>query len=471
MSDRARVEFTGERVIPGQVNDDLWSEHVARYAFARRYADGLRVLDAGCGTGYGAAELAQSAAEVVGVDVAPEAIEYAQASYPLPTVRFVMSSCTSVPFPQNSFELVVAFEVIEHLPDFRAFLNECGRVITPQGLFIVSSPNKRYYADSRAKEGPNPYHQHEFEPSEFVAELRRVFSNVRLLLQNRVESFAFHPASSFWPAEARIDGGGGSADDANFLIGMCSFGPLPEARSFVYVPKAANLLREREQHVQLLETQLARTKQWLADTQAERDTLLNFHRQLNEDLESRNRWAEKLTLELGEKGERVVALQNELVAQQQAGAAAVARYQAKVADLEEENRARVAGYEGKITELEKENRATVAAYEGKVAELEEENRARTEWAIATEARLSKELEDQRRDLEAQGRDLEARCRELAECVRLLDTAEATVTERTQWAQRAEAQRQELAAQLNLVRASRWLKLGRKLGLGPDVNQP
>jgi ubiquinone/menaquinone biosynthesis C-methylase UbiE len=460
LADRTRVEFTGERVIPGQVNDDLWREHVARYAFARRYAEGRRVLDAGCGTGYGAAELAQSAAEVVGVDVAPEAIEYARTSYPLPTVRFVVSSCTSVPFPQNSFELVVAFEVIEHLPDFRAFLNECGRVITPQGLFIVSSPNKRYYADSRAKEGPNPYHQHEFEPNEFVTELSRVFSNVRLLLQNRVESFAFHPASSFWPAEARIDGGGGSADDANFLIGMCSFGPLPEARSFVYVPKAANLLREREQHVQLLETQLARTKQWLVDAQTERDALLNLHGQLKEELESRNRWAEKLTLELQEKGERVVALQNELKAQQQAATTALAAQQKSAA-------------------------AVAAGYEAKVAELEEDTRARTEWALATEKRLSKELEQHRQVLEdqhrqlteqaqyldQQGKDLEERCRELAECVRLLDTAEATVTERTLWAQRVEAQRQELAAQLNLVRASRWLKLGRKLGLGPDVNQP
>ena len=58
------VEFTGERVIPGQVNDDLWSEHVARYAYARRYAEGRRALDAGCGTGYGSAELAQSAITV-----------------------------------------------------------------------------------------------------------------------------------------------------------------------------------------------------------------------------------------------------------------------------------------------------------------------------------------------------------------------------------------------------------------------
>lgn len=415
------VEFTGERVIPGQVNDDLWSEHVARYAFARRYADGKRVLDAGCGTGYGAAELAQSARDVTGVDIAPEAIEFARANYPLANLRFAVSSCSAAPFPPHSFDLVVAFELIEHLADFRAFLDECARVMTPPGLFLVSSPNKSYYAESRALSGPNPYHQHEFEPEEFTSELGRVFPNVRLLLQNRVESFAFHPAASFWPAEARIDGGGGGAAHANFLIGLCSHGPLPEPKSFVYVPKAANLLREREQHVQLLEQQLARTKQWLAETQSERDSLLELHRRQTGELEARNRWAEKLNSELQASQERVVQLQQELAAEQQAAA------------------------------------AVAAAYETKVGELEEENRRKTAWAVDTEARLSKELE--------------AKCRELAECVRLLDTAEATVEERTVWAQRAEAERQELAAQLDLVRASRWLKLGRTLGLGPVVKQP
>ena len=95
--------------------------------------------------------------------------------------------------------------------------------------------------------------------------------------------------------------------------------------------------------------------------------------------------------------------------------------------------------------------------ETKVSELEEENRAKTDWALATEARLSKEIED--------------RCNELAECVRLLETAEATITERTLWAQRVEAQREELASQLNLVRTSRWMKLGRKVHLGPVLKQP
>jgi len=394
------VEFTGERVIPGQVNDDLWSEHVARYAFARRYAQGKRVLDAGCGTGYGSAELAQSAAAVTGVDISADAIEYASASYPIPGLRFLKSSCIAMPVPAESFDLLVAFEVIEHITDYRAFLNECARVLTREGLFIVSSPNKRYYAQTRAATGPNPFHEHEFEAEEFVRELEKVFGNVRLLLQNRVESFAFHPAVSFWPAEARIDGGGGSAEDAHFFIGICSTGPLPEPKSFVYVPKAANILRERELHVEALEQQLAQVK-------TDRAALLQLHRQQTRELEDRNRWAQTLDSDLKVAGERIVALQNE------------------AAEL-------------------------AAGYREHVARMEHEDQVKTEWARKASA------------------ELEAKCQELAHCVSLLDTAEATVRERTAWAHTAEAQRAALAAQLEMIRASRWVKMGRTVGLGPEI---
>ena len=394
------VEFTGERVVPGQVNDDLWSEHVARYAFARRYAQGKRVLDAGCGTGYGSAELAQSAVAVTGVDISADAIEYASASYPIPGLRFLKSSCIAMPAPAESFDLVVAFEVIEHITDYRAFLNECARVLTREGLFIVSSPNKRYYAETRAATGPNPFHEHEFEAEEFVRELEQVFGNVRLLVQNRVESFAFHPAVSFWPAEARIDGGSGSAEDAHFFIGICSTGPLPEPKSFVYVPKAANVLRERELHVEALEQQLAQVK-------ADREALLQLHRQQTRELEERNRWAQTLDSDLQAARERIVALQNE------------------AAEL-------------------------AAGFREHVARMEREDQVKTEWARKASA------------------ELEAKCQELAHCVSLLDTAEATVRERTAWAQTAETQRAALAAQLEMIRASRWVKMGRTVGLGPEI---
>lgn len=394
------VEFTGERVIPGQVNDDLWSEHVARYAFARRYVHGKRVLDAGCGTGYGSAELAQCAAEVTGVDIAPEAIEYSRANYPIPNLSFVESSCTAVPFPDGSFDVVVAFEVIEHLADYRAFLNECARVLVHNGLLIVSSPNKAYYAKTRAETGPNPFHEHEFEAGEFTNELERVFPNVRLMLQNRTECFAFHPAASFWPVDARIDCGGGTADKAHFFMALCSRDQLPEARSFVYVPRAANMLRERELHIDALEKQLA-------EITSDRDTLLSLYRRQNIELEERNEWAQRLDLDLKAAFNRIVELQNE------------------------------------ATEL-------AAGYRAQLDRMEEDDRIKTEWAQKASA------------------ELETKCQELAHCVELLDTAEATVRERTTWAQTAETARAQLAAQMEMIRASRWLKLGRTVGLGPDL---
>jgi len=293
--------------------------------------------------------------------------------------------------------------VIEHLADHRAFLHECARVLTHSGLFIVSSPNKSYYAESRAGSGPNPYHEHEFEAGEFLNELERVFSHVRLVQQNRMEAFAFHSALSFGPADALVEKDGGRVEDAHFLIGLCSFAVPPEPQPFVYVPRAVNLLREREQHIRLL-------KEQLREARSERDSTLSlFHRQ-TEELEESNRWAEKLNVDLKAAGQRIVELQNE--------AAGLA-----------------------------------AGYQAQLAKLEEEDRVKTEWARNTAAELA------------------AKCLELAECVKLLDTAEATVRERTLWAQTAEGQREQLAAQLEMVRSSRWLKLSRTVGLGPVVDTP
>src|SRR5215468_4689112 len=113
----ALAEFTGERVIPGQVDIDLLNEHMARYTFAARLARGKRVLDAGCGAGYGSAELARWAQSVAGVDLSSEAVDFARENYPLPNVRFEQGSCTALPYAAESFDLVVAFEVIEHLED------------------------------------------------------------------------------------------------------------------------------------------------------------------------------------------------------------------------------------------------------------------------------------------------------------------------------------------------------------------
>ncbi len=409
MADRAAAaaapgtaEFTGERVIPGQVNDDLWSEHVARYAFAARLAAGRRVLDAGCGTGYGTAELAAHAQAAVGIDIAPEAVAYAAAAFPLPNARFAAASCSALPFPDRSFDLVTAFEVIEHLGDYRALVAEAARVLAPGGCFVVSTPNRAYYSETRSEAGPNPFHAHEFDAAEFHSVLAERFAHVSLMLQNRSEAFVFHPAHSFRPAEATIASGAGQAVDAHFFVALCSHEPQPEYHSFVYVPRAANMLREREQYVRALENQRDEARR-------QRDSAMREIDRQKVELEEHNRWASSLNDELAEARR---LLENE----------------------------------------QREAAATAAAYARLVEQLEAENVSKTEWAQDAEARLKRQIE------------------ELVHCMGLLDRAEATVIERTEWAQSEAAGRERLQAMLEAVRASRWVRLGRKVGVGPDLEQ-
>ena len=95
-------------------------------------------------------------------------------------------------FKSGSFDLLTAFEVIEHLTDWRGLIQEAARVLNPTGLFLVSTPNRVYYAESRRLHGPNPYHVHEFGFEEFQSELGEYFPHVAILFQNRIEAFAFH---------------------------------------------------------------------------------------------------------------------------------------------------------------------------------------------------------------------------------------------------------------------------------------
>src|SRR6185369_460506 len=165
---------TGERFLPACAGEIAY-EHWHRYAFARRYAEGRRVLDAACGEGYGTALLGAKAAEAVGVDIDTRSIQHAQSAYGSATIRFVEGSCTALPFADASFDIVVSFETIEHLDaaDQPPMLAEFARVLKPAGLLIISSPNKRLYSDAR--DYANEFHRHELYRDGLSALLAKAF--------------------------------------------------------------------------------------------------------------------------------------------------------------------------------------------------------------------------------------------------------------------------------------------------------
>lgn len=292
------TEFTGERVIPGHVDADLWAEHLSRYRFAGGVAAHLgrtaNILDIGCGTGYGTAALAGAESSATGIDVAAEAIAYARSNYGLGRVRFLQGSATALPFADASFDLITAFEVIEHLADWKTSLAEARRVMRAGGVFIVSTPNTAYYAETRAAAGPNPYHVHEFSFEEFSAALGAVFPSFTILLQNHVDAFAFYDVRASLPVNGSIEAASGSPSEAHFFVAVCSCEPVPGLRNFIYVPKATNLLRDREHHIEMLQQELTTAR-------SERDETIRILDEQIRHTETQNRWALQLEQELKQK--------------------------------------------------------------------------------------------------------------------------------------------------------------------------
>ncbi len=160
------LNFTGERFTP-EVRGAIGYEHWHRYCAVAQCTRGKRVLDAACGEGYGSALLARDALTVTGVDVAASAIEHARSRYAAPNLRFVAGSVTALPLADASIDLVVSFETIEHLAAQREMLAEFRRVLVPDGVLIISSPNRPVYS---AQEGPeNHFHVRELDRAELRA--------------------------------------------------------------------------------------------------------------------------------------------------------------------------------------------------------------------------------------------------------------------------------------------------------------
>jgi len=169
-------------IVPEHTDARFASQHLAAYAFTRRFAQGKRVLEIGFGDGYGAHFLAEIAREVTGIDMAPGNIPRAQAKYPRSNLRFLHMEGSELRFPDQSFDVVGSFQVIEHIPEAQLpkFLSEIHRVLGPQGLCCLSTLNLEHNIKPGKPYEKLCYHEKEFTGSELRQLLETVFPSVEL---------------------------------------------------------------------------------------------------------------------------------------------------------------------------------------------------------------------------------------------------------------------------------------------------
>jgi SAM-dependent methyltransferase len=152
----------------------IHAEHVARYFWAAQVAAGRNVLDAGCGTGLGSEILANATpARLMAIDIAHDAVSQTTARLG-DRAHVTTADARHLPCSDDSFDLIVCFDLIEHMSEGHHALSEFARVLRSDGLLLISSPNPRVYPAG------NPHHVHEYVPEELREALGHHFLHVSL---------------------------------------------------------------------------------------------------------------------------------------------------------------------------------------------------------------------------------------------------------------------------------------------------
>ncbi|HXY62903.1 MAG TPA: class I SAM-dependent methyltransferase [Mycobacterium sp.] len=165
-TEEAVLTLTGERTIPGLDVENYWfRRHEVVYQQLTPRCAGREVLEAGCGEGYGADLISRVARRVIALDYDEATVAHVRARYP--RVEVLHGNLAELPLADASVDVVVNFQVIEHLWDQVQFVSECARVLRPSGLLMVSTPNRITFSPGR--DTPiNPFHTRELNADELT---------------------------------------------------------------------------------------------------------------------------------------------------------------------------------------------------------------------------------------------------------------------------------------------------------------
>lgn len=184
-----KLEPTGERMIVEHYKSSIedyviYLMHIATYRFAEPFVQNKRVLDYGCGSGYGSAWMAETATTVDAVDVAEDAITHARDQFSRENLRFQsIDPSAPLPFADNSFDTVLSFQVFEHVTDADHYLEEIRRVLAPGGRLILVTPDRSTRLLPLQRPW-NRWHVKEYDAGSLASVMRVVFPDVQIQLMS-----------------------------------------------------------------------------------------------------------------------------------------------------------------------------------------------------------------------------------------------------------------------------------------------
>ena len=255
------MDFTGERFIPGlSLGGEIETEHYQRYLSILDLLQDARVLDAACGEGYGAEVISQRAKLVCGLELDGPTVSSAKSRHPRPNLSFTQGSVAALPFAKASFERVVSFETIEHITGEtqEAFLKEIKRVMTPDGLLIISTPDRHIY--SELAKYHNEFHLQEFYRQEFYDFLAQHFKNVAFLEQTTLLAYVLMPEQG--QCLKRLLSSGHTLQ-GKYIVALCSDAALPEDRPGTVVLDREDLHRKKVERVVQLQDEIEEKNRWI----------------------------------------------------------------------------------------------------------------------------------------------------------------------------------------------------------------
>jgi len=180
------MQYTSERIIPEFYSSKreyiLFRMHIESYLYLSGLVKGKKVLDLGCGLGYGSRILADSAESVIGADVSSESIETASKKYLCTKLSYRCvppADIKPLPFEDESFDVIVTFQVLEHLADPKFFISQLKRILKKDGILFIATPNR----DSRLLRIQHPWNHHhikEYSFEEISGLCRKEFKYVSL---------------------------------------------------------------------------------------------------------------------------------------------------------------------------------------------------------------------------------------------------------------------------------------------------